>query len=410
MAVGATTGTLQSATDDDGVALPSGRYFFTIDGSNAGKEHISCQLSGTSLTNIKSVSRQGVETTGTVRAHRLGATVTITDYLSIKLLNDMISGAATLDADVPLTYDAEPTLVNDYSLATKAYIDGVAIAGAADASTSVKGITKLSVAAATPSIPIAVGDNDPRVANASTTALGVVEEATVAEIGAGTAAGSTGARLFVNPSAMTAPVVRTYNNAGSPATWTKPSGLRYVVVEVVGGGAGAGGVASGTAGVGAGGGGAGGYSRKQIAAASLGTTETVTTGAGGAGGSTSGADGADGGNSSFGTHATANGGVKGLNAGTGGAGGAAASGDTNVTGQYGAGKTLVNTSTGTSGAGGSNPLGMGGQSRFGGSTALTGHAGTGYGAGGGGGVSSAAGGAVGGAGAAGVVIVTEYYI
>src|SRR3990167_7532302 len=35
------------------------------------------------------------------------------------------------------------------------------------------------------------------------------------------------------------PVVRTYLTAGSPATWTKPSGLKYVIVEVqAGGGAG----------------------------------------------------------------------------------------------------------------------------------------------------------------------------
>lgn len=36
--------------------------------------------------------------------------------------------------------------------------------------------------------------------NASTTSKGIVEEATVAEIGAGTAAGGTSARLFINPS------------------------------------------------------------------------------------------------------------------------------------------------------------------------------------------------------------------
>lgn len=36
--------------------------------------------------------------------------------------------------------------------------------------------------------------------NASTTTKGIVEEATVAEIGAGTATGGTGARLFINPS------------------------------------------------------------------------------------------------------------------------------------------------------------------------------------------------------------------
>lgn len=38
--------------------------------------------------------------------------------------------------------------------------------------------------------------------NASTTAKGIVEEATQAEVNAGTAAGATGARLFVNPSTL----------------------------------------------------------------------------------------------------------------------------------------------------------------------------------------------------------------
>src|SRR5690242_7845813 len=80
MAIGATTGSLQSATDDDGNALPSGRYFFAIDGDNSSKEHISCTLSGTSLTNIKSLSRQGVETSGVLRAHRVGSLVTLTDF------------------------------------------------------------------------------------------------------------------------------------------------------------------------------------------------------------------------------------------------------------------------------------------------------------------------------------------
>lgn len=47
--------------------------------------------------------------------------------------------------------------------ATKQYVDGVAIAGAPDASTTVKGITKLSVAPVSATDPIACGDNDPRL-------------------------------------------------------------------------------------------------------------------------------------------------------------------------------------------------------------------------------------------------------
>lgn len=58
--------------------------------------------------------------------------------------------------------------------------------------------------------------------NASTTAKGIVEEATAAEISAGTAAGATGARLFVNPStlltAFNKPTVKLFYNLGSSTT------------------------------------------------------------------------------------------------------------------------------------------------------------------------------------------------
>jgi len=48
----------------------------------------------------------------------------------------------------------------------KDYIDGIAVAGAPDADETTKGITKLSVAPASATEPIAVGDNDPRVPTA----------------------------------------------------------------------------------------------------------------------------------------------------------------------------------------------------------------------------------------------------
>jgi hypothetical protein len=134
IAVGGTTGTLVSNTDDDGVALATGIYYFTIDGNNSSKEHIKCTNTAGALTNVYSVSRQGVETSGTVREHRVGAKVVMTDFA---------------------TY--------------KTYIDELTLAGAAEASTSAKGI---------------------------------VEEATSAEIDAGTDVGSTGARLYINPNRM----------------------------------------------------------------------------------------------------------------------------------------------------------------------------------------------------------------
>ena len=87
--------------------------------------------------------------------------------------------------------------------------------------------------------------------NASETTRGISEEATDAEVAAGTASGGTGAKLFITPAklkAITNPVVQTYLNAASPATWTKPTGLKYVVVEVqAAGGNGAAGVEIGRA-------------------------------------------------------------------------------------------------------------------------------------------------------------------
>ena len=96
IAIGGTTATIQSATDDDGVSLPAGNYYFTIDGDNTSKEHIFCALSGTSLTSIQSVSRQGVLSSGTVRKHRIGATITITDFAHISKINDLLTGVTDL--------------------------------------------------------------------------------------------------------------------------------------------------------------------------------------------------------------------------------------------------------------------------------------------------------------------------
>ncbi len=171
IAVGGTTATLQSATDDDGVALPSGEYAFTLNGDNAQKEHIICTLSGTSLSAIKSVTRQGVQSSGTVREHRVGSSVKITNFTHIKYINDLLDGTTNLDADTPLEYDGTATIGSANQIATKAYVDGVAIAGGADASTTVKGISKMSVAPVSATEPIAVGDNDNRVPTVDTSSV-----------------------------------------------------------------------------------------------------------------------------------------------------------------------------------------------------------------------------------------------
>lgn len=91
-----------------------------------------------------------------------------------------------LDTDVTLAANSDTKVASQK--ATKAYADALAIAGAP---------------------------------NASTTAKGIVEEATQAEIIAGTAAGSTAARLFINPSTFVT-ALPSFIGAAATTAFPKP--------------------------------------------------------------------------------------------------------------------------------------------------------------------------------------------
>ncbi len=339
-------------------------------------------------------------------------------------------------------------------------------------------------------------------ANASETVRGIVEEATDAEVTAGTSTGATGAKLVVTPAklatrlaSITSPVVRVYgstvgsstsqfditnpvgttfrytwdgtgtdpgisastfptgykvnirntdfadvnngtftvtgsgtdyfevtNASGSTATnqvinnghiqvwnptWTKPATLKYVTVRGVGAGGGGGGC-TGDGDV-SGGGGAGGYGEKLVAAASLGSTETVGIGLGGVAGVGTGGAGGNGTSTTFGSHLTLGGGTGGgATNGTGGAGGTASGGDINVPGARG-GSMDGNTTTGSiGGAGASSPFGGGGPGGGQTSSDNATHA-LAFGAGGGGGESQGSD-VAGAGGMGGVLIVTEFYV
>ena len=355
ISVGGTSFTLSSALDDDGIAIPNGLYYFTVDNGTSAKEYLKGTLTGSSVASVFSVSRQGAETSGAVRRHRIGASIIITDFA---------------------------TYVK--------YMDSVALVSAPDASTTTKG---------------------------------VVEAATQAEIDADTALGSTGAVIAVAPDKLATSkygtrlpsaaekVTLSAIQAGTyfanqtiqvftaSGTWTKPAGLKYIIVEVQAGGGGGGG-GSDTVGRRGSGGGGGGYSKKLILAATLGATETVTTGAGGAGSGSSTAT--TGASSSFGSHATATGGAGGTgDNGDPGGGGVGSSGDLNLFGSFGT------QSTDTAGVKGNGGISFLGGSVIGKNTNSNDSGNTGrlYGGGGGGGARNS----TGGTGGAGVVIVTEYY-
>lgn len=202
-------------------------------------------------------------------------------------------------------------------------------------------------------------------------------------------------------------------------TWTKPTGLKYIIVEVIGGGGGGGGVEGDTGDTAnSGGGGGGGYTLKKILASSLGSTETVTVGAGGAGG-TGNSGGTAGGTSSFGSHCSATGGSQGGGNGPSplvprrglecGAGGVGTGGDVNGTGQTGPnGFNLATAGYGqVSGGGGGSMYGGGGAQKV--SVNQNGNDGIGYGGGGSGCATyDSVANYTGGAGTDGVVVVYEY--
>lgn len=200
-------------------------------------------------------------------------------------------------------------------------------------------------------------------------------------------------------------------------TWTKPTGIRKVLVESKGGGGGgAGGYSGASAGAGhGGGGGEGGYCKEFIDVSAV-STVTVTVGDGGAGGAKD-TNGSNGENTTFGSYHTAGGGEGGrastfsvgANQIRGGAGGTATGGDINLPGACGLPPFFSYTG---------NPILSGAGGGQGGGRALevndgvhVGVAGAANSGGGGSGGSSSYGGAngqAGGAGGSGYVVVWEF--
>lgn len=129
----------------------------------------SWSVSGSTITVgtlTRNLSLQGVDSANTGLSFAAGTLAIISTnhhWFNNVVLTEgaqTIAGVKTFSS-FPITPSASPT--TNYQVANKAYVDGVSIAGAPDASDVTKGITKLSVAAVSATAPIAVGDNDTRV-------------------------------------------------------------------------------------------------------------------------------------------------------------------------------------------------------------------------------------------------------
>lgn len=181
--IGDTSIILTTFTDIDGSDLTMANFgtvgYLTIDpGNGISEEQISFSgvtqnTNGTAtLTGVKNVLfiAPYTETSGLFKTHTGGAIVVASNTsgfynkLTSKSDDETITGTWTFtNPNYPRMDTATPAPTADEQLATKKYVDDTAIAGAPDASTTVKGITKLSVAPASPTNPIAVGTNDGRI-------------------------------------------------------------------------------------------------------------------------------------------------------------------------------------------------------------------------------------------------------
>ncbi|MDP1570818.1 MAG: hypothetical protein Q8L86_12540 [Vicinamibacterales bacterium] len=180
-----TSMTLVSGTDKAGTAI-SGTIGFIIDEGTATEEFVMCTASSTALSGCsRGLNPVTGNTTSSALAfeHRRGASVKITNFPSQGVLSRILNGDETLPN--VLRYDAAVTTTTinasgSQAIASKGYVDAVAFAGTPDATESGKGI---------------------------------FEAATCAELGTGTATGSTAALLAAQGKCF---------NSTSTATTTVP--------------------------------------------------------------------------------------------------------------------------------------------------------------------------------------------
>ena len=189
--------------DSEGVELNS-KYWITIDEGLSTEEHMIVTFTGADgVINKRGLSKTDADTEVEANKHRhdRGAPVKMTNF-GLILINRLLKGTDSFNSvdwtGINSIDDIATPAQGDLNKAANVdFVLNTALAGAPDASDLIKGVTKLSLAAAVPANPIAIGDNDPRIPtldekSALQGTVGVVGDANryvtnedTAEIGAG---------------------------------------------------------------------------------------------------------------------------------------------------------------------------------------------------------------------------------
>lgn len=210
--IGATSITLTSLTDIYGNSITSissfgDKGYITLEPDSTNEEgatftSVTANANGTvTLGGVSTILAQSpyTETSGLLRAHAGGTKLVITDNVAFW---NTFANVNNLNTFVVLPQSAA-TPTNSSDLATKAYVDSVAVAGAPNATLTVKGIVQL---------------------------------ATQAQVLAKTATGSTGAALSVTPDVLPSTLLSDYVvDTGSANAYTiapTPAITAYVIGQI----------------------------------------------------------------------------------------------------------------------------------------------------------------------------------
>jgi hypothetical protein len=166
----ATTIYVSSVVDRDNIALPLSainKGYFTIEAGTAREEAIVCTGVSTLTPSLTGCTRGLLATgsseagTGLKYSHNAGSRIIMTNIAQFysnyvdTTTNQTIAGIKTFTSS-PIA----PIPTTNTQVAIKSYVDGVAIAGGANASQTVKGITKLSSDPSVGTNPIALNSEE----------------------------------------------------------------------------------------------------------------------------------------------------------------------------------------------------------------------------------------------------------
>lgn len=397
-----TTMTLVSAATKDGTTLVSSTYEFIIDEGTASEEFVIADCVATACTSVQRGLSVLTGTTTVValeKEHRRGASVKITDGPLLLKLTRILNGIATIPNTI--SYTTHPTFTATTQIVDKKYVDDTAFSGASviDATSAARGVVELATGAeaaastaagssGTLALPASLATSTFNSATAAnrvvvTGGTGKIDNFFIATSTLGTNLTLSGTTTVSATSSLTVGAFSAWeigkqsfiSTTTGTSTFSVPSGITRVQVEVIGAGGGSEAVSTGAGAYGGGGAGA-----RCVKTVNLTGTSTVQYFVG-----TAGAAGASGTWSTFGTngfYCSAGGGTGNTGGSKGGAaGGNALGGDINVSGAPGTGGATSD----TGGTGGSTLYGAGGQGSV---CNANGSTGQGMGAGGGGGCSS----------------------